>query len=216
MIRLFIEHARFQPTVILNQREQHYLRQVMRRSNRSSINIFNQVDGEWQTHLDNNHLELLRQIQPPIPLRPTSIAVGCIRKPRLEWLVEKVSEVGVSDLFLLQTEYSQYHRYDMDRLDRIAVEAAEQSGRMSILTIHTPQPLAEFVTTVGSAALIHPAGSETECDLRCGSVLIGPEGGWSERELELMRDMPRVSLGQSILRTETAAIIVAHMLVHRS
>ena len=212
MIRVFIEHHRFGNMILLNPNEKHYLKNVMRKQKGSIIHVFNSSDGEWEGKLIDIHIVLIQKIKDTLANTIKSIAVGCIKKNRMEYLVEKATEVGIDNIFLLNTEYSQPFRYDMHRLERISIEAAEQSGRISIPTVHEPQPIESFLNLNFSFASAYQYADSSQVDANCDCILIGPEGGWSKAEIELMSNIDKIKLGENILRTETAAVIAAHML----
>jgi 16S rRNA (uracil1498-N3)-methyltransferase len=127
-------------------------------------------------------------------------------------MVQKVTELGVDRLVLLHADHSVV-RWKADRverhlarLQRIADEALRQSRRVVRLTIDAPTPA---VDVLGSYVLAEPGGRALTVDDTV--VAVGPEGGWSETELGIGGD--RVDLGDTILRTETAAVAVSTLCV---
>ena len=141
------------------------------------------------------------------------------KKPALfEMVVQKATELGVSEIYPLITERTENRRMSkFDRLQLIAMEATEQCGRIKIPSIHHPVNYDEVVGKLSNAYIAYEY-EEKEClgaysdKLRKASevqVLIGPEGGLSEQEISLAKESPAVhsfTLGPRILRTETAAI----------
>ncbi len=143
---------------------------------------------------------------------PVTIAVAPPKGDRLDWLVQKCTEIGVDRLVLVEAERSVV-RWDaerterqLDRLRRIAVEAALQSRRVWLPELAGPVPAAEVL---GAGVAAEPGGRPLEPDDR--TVAIGPEGGWSPSELEHACD--QVSLGDTVLRVETAAVVAATLLI---
>ncbi len=136
---------------------------------------------------------------------PVAIAVAIPKRERVDVLVQKVAEIGAERVVLLHADRSVV-RWDgaragkhVARLQRIADEACRQSRRVWRLTVEGP---VESTAVLPTAVVAEPGGrSLTHRD---GFVAIGPEGGWTERELSLAVDS--VGLGSGILRTETAAI----------
>src|SRR5262249_4480464 len=130
---------------------------------------------------------------------------------RLDWLVQKVTEVGVTRLVLLAAERSVVRWDDeraprqLDRLRRIAAEAAMQSRRVWLPALCGPTPATDVLTT---CAVAEPGGRALSASDR--AMAIGPEGGWSPAELAMAAD--RVSLGEHVLRVETAAIVAATLM----
>jgi 16S rRNA (uracil1498-N3)-methyltransferase len=149
--------------------------------------------------------------------RPAEVAVAAAppKGERLDWLVQKVTEVGVSHLVLLAAERSVV-RWDAERaarhlarLGRVATEAAMQSRRVWLPELCGPVPAADVLP---STAVAEPGGRPIGVGDR--SIAIGPEGGWSPSELVLAAD--RVSLGANVLRVETAAVVAATLMMAAS
>ncbi len=137
-----------------------------------------------------------------------------------EWVVQKLTELGIDRIGILQTERSVVF-YDADRaerllrkLQRVATEACQQSRRLVRPEISGPQSVADYVSGNPGARLCDPAGDVLNTSLvshfAVTSLAIGPEGGWSEGEA---RQAPLVALPGRILRAETAALTAAVVLV---
>ena len=143
---------------------------------------------------------------------PLTIAVAPPKGDRLEWLVAKCTEVGIDRLVLLEADHSVV-RWSADRLERqlerlrrIAVEAAMQSRRVWLPEITAP---VSAVDVLPGLAIAEPDGRPpTGADT---AIAIGPEGGWSSKELEVAASM--VSLGPNVLRVETAAVAAAVLMM---
>ena len=147
------------------------------------------------------------------------------KKPALfELVVQKATEIGVSEIFPLVTKRTEKRRMSkFDRLKLIAMEATEQCGRMNIPTIRHPVNYDEIIENLsnGFIAYVYEGTkhlSDYEKDLRAASeiqVIIGPEGGLSESELALAKEssVKPFSLGSRILRTETAAIAALSLIM---
>lgn len=172
------------------------------------------------------------------PLRPQSseglvaltLWVSPLRKARLEWLVEKISELGASQLNLVQCRYSQPHPLDENRLKSIAKEAAEQSERLSLLNMAISPPysfaamldsieashgLLFYAAELGAAQTLPKLRAEYEAQRNRGispssvHLLVGPEGGLAPDEFSLLQHKNfavATNLGPRILRSETAVI----------
>jgi 16S rRNA (uracil1498-N3)-methyltransferase len=115
------------------------------------------------------------------------------------------------------SERSEKKSLNMERLEKIVIEASEQSGRGTIPTIHPVVTLAEAINQIkGSGAILafHTEGELFQDDVldkeKSIALFIGPEGGWSEKEVDLfhVENIPVKSLGKQVLRAETAAIAV--------
>ena len=163
------------------------------------------------------------------PLRLT-LAQGISRGERMDWVVQKSTELGVSRIVPVQTERAVV-KLDSRQADRklhhwqgIAIAACEQSGRNTVPPIATPLGLDEFLRDVDARAtrlLLSPAGALRIDDLAAPEdqiiVLIGPEGGLAEAEQRaaLAAGFRAVQLGPRVLRTETAAVAALTLLQHR-
>lgn len=161
-------------------------------------------------------LEPTSQVRTRVPLMPeVGIGLAVAKGDRTDWAVQKLVEVGVDRIELLVSGRSVV-RPDpharpgrRDRLQRIVREAAMQARRVFLPVLEDPAPLAEVVSRVpGRVALAEPSGSPV--GRAATTVLVGPEGGWSPDELELVSD--HVSLSDAVLRVETAAIVAGVLL----
>jgi 16S rRNA (uracil1498-N3)-methyltransferase len=143
---------------------------------------------------------------------PITIATAIPKGDRLDWLVQKVAELGADRLMLLHAERSVVRwkadraARHLDRLRRIADEACRQSRRVWRLEIDGP---IEAASVLGEFAVAEPGGRPLAPTDR--AVAVGPEGGWSPAELSGAHD--RVALGDTILRTETAAVAATALCV---
>ena len=161
----------------------------------------------------------LAQRRSPVRENPhrLHIATALPKGDRAQFLVEKLTELGVAVLTPLITERTvvQPREGKMDKLERYVIEASKQCGRNVLMRIEPPQKWADFVRDVSLPNLryvAHPKG-ETVGGVESGDrvVAIGPEGGLTEAEVDLALDAgwQRLSLGPRILRIETAAMAVA-------
>jgi len=192
----------------------HHLGRVLRLRDGAVVTVTDGA-GRWRTCRWADGLQPDGDvIAEPRPAELT-VAVAPPKGDRLDWLVQKVTEVGVTRLVLLVAARSVV-RWDgdradrqLDRLRRIAGEAAAQSRRVWLPELCGPVPAAELLA---STAVAEPDGRPVGAGDR--SIAIGPEGGWSPSELALASD--RVSLGANVLRVETAAVVAATLMVAAS
>lgn len=204
-------------TISLDDDTEHHLRRVLRLRDGEPVSVTD-GHGRWCLAVvvrEGNTVRLEAAsaiVAEPTPSRPIKIAAAIPKGDRLDWMVQKVTELGVARLVLLHADRSVV-RWKPDRLDhhlervqRIADEALRQSRRVFRLTIDAPVPA---VALLGGYVMAEPGGRALAADDT--AVAIGPEGGWSEAELRSGRD--RIDLGDTILRTETAVVAVSTLCV---
>ncbi len=170
--------------------------------------------------------ELGEEIQ-SAPAANVTLLLAIFKFDRMEWAIEKCTELGVSKIVPLIARRTETHlaaaaAKRVERWRRIAVQAAEQSRRTAPPEIANPVKLREVLTTPTKWRIVL---AETEQDARLRDVVvepqgdailaIGPEGGWTEDELKLFRDSgwSSVTLGATILRADTAAIAATALVI---
>lgn len=143
---------------------------------------------------------------------PLTIATAIPKGDRVDWLVQKAVEIGVDTVQFLHAERSAVRwkaeraTKQIDRLNRIAHEAARQSRRVWLPEVLSPVAALDVLTT---SLVAEPGGRSVAAGDTF--VSIGPEGGWSPNELETAAD--QVQLGPHVLRTETAVLVAATLCV---
>jgi 16S rRNA (uracil1498-N3)-methyltransferase len=162
------------------------------------------------------------------PSLALTVGLALIRNERFDLAVQKLTELGVSAIVPLSAERSVISYADARiwakrraRIHRIVVEAAEQAERTTLPVVHAPQTVEEFLKHTHGMDAIALVERRTDNGLDCQALqgerqalLVGPAGGWSPAELELIeRDARPASLGRLILRSETAAIAGASFLL---
>lgn len=156
--------------------------------------------------------------------RPTQTLVlfaSLIKKDRFEWLMEKATELGVSEIRPVIADRSEVKKLNLERGRDILKEATEQSGWGSIPTLHGAIELQAVLKEQNGMSLLafdrdgKPFKKEEWSNGTSIGVFIGPEGGWSARELALFGEQrtPVCSLGTSTLRAETAGVAVTSLLL---
>jgi 16S rRNA (uracil1498-N3)-methyltransferase len=163
------------------------------------------------------------------PAQTITLLASLIKFERFEWMIEKATELGVDSIIPVGAERSEKGlqlaaRKRVERWSRIARAAGQQSRRVQLPSILTPVSFREAAATSAENRL-HldeiPGGESlpTQTAAKTIAILVGPEGGWTDRERSHLADTgwTRVSLGPLILRTETAAIAALAVLTsHRS
>lgn len=152
------------------------------------------------------------------PPKKITLYLAHIRKERFEWAIEKCTELGVSHIVPIETERTERSALKKERAEKIIQEAAEQCCRGDLPTFSDPKKLKEIVEIQKSLFACDISGvSATELDSKFqdpSSVLIGPEGGWSPKELALFEKhaVQKIKLGETTLRAETAAVVATALL----
>lgn len=224
-IRLFVDlPLNSGQSIPLPESQAHYVTHVMRLKVGEGVNVFNGRDGEWDAVIDvvskkGCWLTLQAQLKPQTPEPDVWLAFAPIKKARVDLIVEKATELGVSVLQPVFTHHTNAERVNIDRLRLIATEAAEQCERLAVPEVrsacsfadligHWPKERRLFVMdeTGGGKpiALTLPEFASQPC-----GFLVGPEGGFAHSELDALTQLPfvsRVGLGPRILRAETAAL----------
>jgi 16S rRNA (uracil1498-N3)-methyltransferase len=215
--------------VMLDGAEAHHLRHVMRAAVGDSLTLFDGSGAEFVAiveTLGRSHVEL-RIAERHVTDRelPFALVVGVAlpKGDRQKWMVEKLTELGVTELVPLQTQrgVAQPTASALDRLRRSVIEAAKQCGRNRLMQINKPQSWPEWIPTRRIAfpempgIFGHPGGKSLhEFPIRGHSIAylaIGPEGGFTDGEVAAATaaGWQAVDLGPRILRVETAAIALA-------
>ncbi len=154
--------------------------------------------------------------------RDVTLCVGLIKKDNFEMVVQKAVELGVSRIIPVICERSEKRKINTERLQKIIVEATEQSGRGDILSLGETMTISEVLASdllSTNTTALHPEGVAWKeyAEHVSGEVatFLGPEGGFSDKEIDLFKahNVHIVSLGHNILRAETASIAVASLLL---
>jgi len=149
-----------------------------------------------------------------MPTRDVYLYAAVVKKDTFEWIVEKATELGVTHIIPVMAERSEKKSLNEERLKKIAIEASEQSGRGSVPVIHQIVTFKESLESKNNLELIAfhidaPVWSRGDLDRNVSlGLFIGPEGGWSADEIALFhsREIPTKSLGNQVLRAETAVV----------
>ncbi len=227
--RFFLPTAPVDGRAVLDGPEAHHLLHVMRASVGDKVTLFDGQGGEYAATVakcGRSEVDLAvgertttnRQL-------PTQLVMGVAlpKGDRQRWLAEKLTELGVARLVPLGTErsFTDPKRKSLDRLERSVIEACKQCGRNTLMQIAEPQPLDEFLAEAAGTRLVadphgEPVAGVLSRPLTVVSIVVGPEGGLSEAEVELasQHGWARVGLGRSILRIETAAVAIAAVIAN--
>ena len=206
-------------TVRLSSEEAHHLVEVLRLREGADVSLF---DGKGSAARAKVHRiaggEVEIRILGPEPSRESplslTLAVAPPKGDRMSFLIEKLTELGVTRIIPLETDRGRTGK-NLERWRRIAIEACKQSGRSRAPEVESPRSVASVLEEPGILLVAHP-GAPPLAGTGIGKVivLVGPEGGWSEEELALAasRSVTLFGVGPRTLRTETAAIAAATLI----
>ncbi|QNF35250.1 16S rRNA (uracil(1498)-N(3))-methyltransferase [Adhaeribacter swui] len=215
-----------QDNYILTEDESKHSIRVLRLNKGDKVNLIDGQGGFYTAEITDANpkkcaLQIINQVQhfgeKPFKVH---IAVAPTKNlDRMEWFVEKAVEIGVDEISFLLCEHSERKQVNMDRLQKIAVSAMKQSVKAYLPQLNALQPFPAFIkqTKPGNTYIAHleehqqiALSQVTVSENMC--ILIGPEGDFSAREIEMayQQGVKPVTLGTSRLRTETAALVACH------
>lgn len=215
----------------------HYLSNVLRLRADDELLVFNSEQGEFLARIVSVakravDIELLQKKRGALDLAKQAslsihLALGLSRGDRMDFAVQKSTELGVNEITPIYTEYGEV-RLKAERVEKklqhwknIAISACEQSGRLDVPVIHKPIALMELSLSESvNKWMLEPSGADglpqslAENNIM---LLIGPEGGFSANEIDWAQcnDFRIVALGSRILRTETAPVAALAILQNK-
>lgn len=228
MVRLYVTDSLKSAEIVpLNEDQVHYLRNVLRQGPGDTLTVFNGTDGEWSAqihHLTKSRgdVTILEQIRPPLQTPFVGLIFAPLKHDPLLYLIEKCTELGVSCLQPALMERSVVHKFNQDKMQRNTIEASQQCERLAVPDVKEILPLRTILTKLsqtsdsvelivcqerGQPGFIAQVLRTISTDKNV-YFLIGPEGGLSADELDILATFPFVhfcNLGPNILRAETAA-----------
>ncbi len=230
MVRLFVPVPEPAPTeVVLTGERRHYLLHVLRLAEGAELEVFDGTGQSFQARVASMDAQAVRLALGPArsapPRRSVSVLQGLPKGDKLEWVLQKGTELGAAAFYPVATVRSVVKlepRRAQERTARwakIAEEAARQCRRNDVPVVHAPQPLLEAARALapGTALLVLDEEENAvplgEAFRACApqapvALVVGPEGGLAREEVAALVALGArgVSLGSRILRTETAAL----------
>lgn len=220
----------YQPDVsggYLSEEESRHASKVLRLNTGDSIMIVDGLGTYYQALLLDTHpkkctFEVVnRHRQPSRPYRIKLLIAPTKNLDRMEWLIEKLTEIGIDTIQFVQCQHSERRVLKLDRLVRKAVSAMKQSGRAYLPQLLPLLPLKSWQSADSDQKFMAYLGEDTQSGLfqvakpaSDYTVLIGPEGGFAPEEADwaVQQGFGLVRLGNFRLRTETAGLMACHTL----
>ncbi len=224
-IRIYVEidDIKIGETINPLKEQVHYLLSVMRLSDGEKILIFNGISGEFECRVCINGkkdlaLQIIQKTRDFLSVPDVWLLFPPLKKDRTDFVIEKATELGVAKIIPVITRYTIAEKIKTQRWKAQAIEASEQSRRVEIPKISAPVEISDllskwdakrklfFMDETGNGQNFNQALQKATAPI---ALLVGPEGGFSEQELEMLKSCPfasGISLGPRILRAETAAI----------
>lgn len=216
MVRLYYSHHINQNLQLGQEHSYHYLVRVHRLRVNDNFILFNQEDGEYVfkiEKIDREHIYCtkIEKIERYEQEQMVNIVIPTIKPSRLEWALEKLTEIGIGTIFLYNSERTLLREPDFLRLSRICCSALQQSNRIKLPKLIGPLKLEQILEKLdGNIILADLMGHNIyRFSPKKGKItlIIGPEGGFTHAEQQLLKKYPKMQLvNDGILRTETAAV----------
>lgn len=164
-------------------------------------------------------LELITELERKLPEKEVYLLWSVLKKDKNDWVIQKATELGVHKLVPVLADRSEKTGLNIERAQKIIIEAAEQCGRGDIPEIREPIPLHEALEEYKDFPLYiceqHAPVEDTTTELKKLGVLVGPEGGWTDAEKDMFATagLQHIAISDFTLRAETAAIVAISKLV---
>lgn len=202
----------------------HYMRNVLRLKPGRQLRIFNHLQQEFlaiitEVNKKSIQLNLAEKITTITPSKLSiTLVQGLSKGERMDYTIQKATELGINTIIPITSEYCEV-KLKGERLEKklnhwknISISACEQSYRTDIPQILSPNTIQEYCKTQHKGILLEPEETQTigqisELEWQNFDIVIGPEGGWSQNDLALLKStgLSGIQFGQRILRTETMA-----------
>ena len=227
-IRLYYPNSIIENTTsLLSKDHTHYVANVMRLKRGSNINCFNK-EGEWVSEVvflekDRVEVKFLNRVKQSIKSSSIELAICLIKKNPMEIILQKATELGVTKIIPIISERTEVKELNLERANKIVIEATEQSNQLSPPEISKITTLKNFMNNLNAANRIFFADINCKKRLKkedikvdnLKTILIGPEGDFTPAERKMILENGNTisfSLSKNILRTETAAISALSLL----
>jgi len=205
-------------TAKLDKSQSHYVSKVMRLKEKEVFSLFNS-SGEWEAKILNItktivEFNVTKQLRQKENTKDLWLAFSPIKSNYFNFMIQKATELGVTKFLPIIFERTIVRKINKDRLEKVVIEAAEQSNRITVPSIEDPQKLKNFLNNDMDLIFTDLNTTNTKIEIKklttkptC--VIIGPEGDFSEEEREeilRVNDVQPIKINENILRSETAVI----------
>ena len=202
----------------LDKSQSHYVSKVMRLKEKEVFSLFNS-SGEWEAKILNItksivEFNVTKQLRQKENTKDLWLAFSPIKSNYFNFMIQKATELGVTKFLPVIFERTIVRKINKERLEKVIIEAAEQSNRITVPSIEDPQKLKSFLSNDMDLIFTDLNTANTKIDLtkltnKPTCVIIGPEGDFSEQEREEIlkfNGVQSVKINENILRSETAVI----------
>ena len=215
--------------IYIKNKQHHYLKNVMRIKINDSIKIFDGLTGEWLSNVlsinrDSTVLRVIEKTNNIVKGLDMWLIFAPIKQHRMSIAIQKATELGVSKIFPCLTDYTNLKKININSLQLNAIEAAEQSERLDVPKIENPIELNLLLDSWPKDRHLIFCDEKGNCDnnivesllslknnnYKRWGVIVGPEGGFSAAEKDLINNNKcaiTVSLGKRVLRSDTAITV---------
>lgn len=223
--RFYLHELSDEVIIVHEPRLLHQWDKVLRFTAGQRLILFN-GSLEYECELDSigkrdAALHVVNSLGPKLPVVESYLLFAPVKRDGTDLILQKATELGVMHFAPILAERSNTREFNTERAQKIIIEAAEQCGRTDIPSIHSILTLAEALPLYAKACTLYAAdqtfdGSVSSMPLsQARGIIIGPEGGWTDRELALLGSHANpIHLGSFTLRAETAAIVGIHQITH--
>jgi 16S rRNA (uracil1498-N3)-methyltransferase len=202
----------------LDKSQSHYVSKVMRLKEKEVFSLFN-ITGEWEAKILNItksivEFNVTKQLRLKENTKDLWLAFSPIKSNYFNFMIQKATELGVTKFLPVIFERTIVRKINKERLEKVIIEAAEQSNRITVPSIEEPQKLKNFLSNDMDLIFTDLNTTNTKIDLKkltskptC--IIIGPEGDFSEEEREEIlkyKGVQPIKINENILRSETAVI----------
>jgi 16S rRNA (uracil1498-N3)-methyltransferase len=218
-IRLFFpESLSINLTAKLNKSQSHYVSKVMRVKVSEVFSLFNS-GGEWEAKILNIsksivEFNIIKQLRQKESTKELWLAFSPIKSNYFNFMIQKATELGVTKFLPIIFDRTVVRKINKERIEKVIIEAAEQSNRINVPSIEEPQNLKSFLNNKIDLIFTDLNSKNKKLDLEkltenptC--IIIGPEGDFSETEREQIlsfKNVQPIKINENILRSETAVI----------